>query len=972
VTGIAAVVALMVIVPILASMLSPGPGVPSSIIRIDGDFSDWANLRAYGQSPSDPTRNPAVHLMAVKVASQDRNLFVYVRVQGPMFQGTGANETDSIFVFVDEDNSRNTGYPIGDLGADSLVEVYGWRDLTEVRHGVTSMLFNETGLLRSNDWHRFVPGESADAAFNGQELEIRTNARDPSKARVLVYAADNLGNFDPADGSIRASLPTVIVGQQTIAQDIVASPKVPFLRVTLAPMGGAPHVSGLNITRRGTSFDPVNLTLYRDDGSGGLDANDTRLANGTMAGNTLRLAVNQDVAGPVVYWVEAGWTSRTTTTTFGLVVSDVASNGTASFRPPETGLVYLGAAPTSLRVDGAFGDWQGRPFGQDLLGDVVNRTGSLAYDANVDLLATAVDVGTNFTGYTRVDGRMLGGQDIPTSRVRTYPSLPSNNTSAPNPVVPPQEGVDVMYAYIDADNSSATGVWADVGGRTYGFDYAIAVVGRNGAVNSSGLYVAGSNRTNPWARIGPVAVALDAHRMEFAVNASVLNLTAGHRVVFYASDWRLEYDLALPDVSVSRFPIAIQAATNVVVNEISPRPNPEWIEVANPLSSAVSLNGWRLQARVGGAWSTVFTFTTQVLGPFGSGSEYLRVFLPANSLPNGGAQVRLRQGTTTIDRTTYPGTVNNGQTWSRFKDPVTGVPMDTNNDAVDFYISALPSPGQANDRNRPTILVTKAASRAMAAPGDPITYTLHYDNTNTGMAKTVWVNDTLPVGVTYTSSSVPFNSASGSTYRWIFINVMPGVHSFTVTAQVTAIVIDGQVLGNVATLNYTDQLQRSLAGSRAWANTTVSRPTITVVKTATPASARPGDLVTFTIYYNNTGSAAAGTVSIKDRLPIGMTFQSASPAPTWTSGLTFFWNFTIVAPGAHSLTLTARVNASFTGSLLVNWAFLNYTTTGGFSLIGSSSSAIVSIPELSDMIFVALVPLIILGLKVRHQRREKE
>ncbi|HKW43693.1 MAG TPA: lamin tail domain-containing protein [Thermoplasmata archaeon] len=601
----------------------------------------------------------------------------------------------------------------------------------------------------------------------------------------------------------------------------------------------------------------------------------------------------------------------------------------------------------------------------------MNRTGSLAYDANVDILATAVDLGTNFTGYSRVDGRMLGGQDIPTSRVRTYPSPPSNNTTAPNPVVPPQEGVDVMYAYIDADNASASGLWADVGGRTYGFDYAIAVVGRNGAVNSSGLYAWTANQTNPWKLIAPVAVGLDAHRIEFAVNASLMNLTPAYRVVFYASDWRLEYDLALPDAAVGTIPISIQAATNVVINEVSPHPNPEWIEVANPLATSVSLNGWTLQARGGGNWRTVFTFTNQVLGPFGSGSEYLAVTLAPNSLPDGNGQVRLRQGGTTIDRTNYPASVNNGQSWSRLKDPVTGVPIDTNSNA-DFYTSTTPSPGQANDRHRPTITVTKAANRATATPGDLIVYTIHYDNTNTGMAKNVWVNDTLPAGVRYTASSVPYNSVSGSTYRWIFASVMPGVHSFTVTAQVTAATTSGQILSNTATLDYTDQIAGRMPRSQAWANTTVNRPMITVVKTATPSSARPGDLVTFTIYYNNTGNTAAGTVTIKDSLPIGMTYQNANPAPTWNNARTFFWNFTNVAPGAHSLTMTARVNATFNGAQLVNWAFLNYTTTTGFALVGSQSSAIVAIPELSDMIFVAAVPLLIIGLKIRSNRRKTE
>src|SRR3989442_7046152 len=103
-------------------------------------------------------------------------------------------------------------------------------------------------------------------------------------------------------------------------------------------------------------------------------------------------------------------------------------------------------------------------------------------------------------------------------------------------------------------------------------------------------------------------------------------------------------------------------------------------------------------------------------------------------------------------------------------------------------------------------------------------------------------------------------------YGWAFANVLPGAHSFTVTVQVSATTTDGQVLRNTVTLDYTDQLSRPLSRTRGWANATVSRPTITVVKTANPSNAKAGDLVTFTIYYNNTGSVAAGTVTHKYRL----------------------------------------------------------------------------------------------------------
>src|SRR5712692_7823072 len=128
VVGIAAVVALMVIVPILASLLSPSPSGPSAIIRIDGDFSDWAKFPTYSINPTVAIQNPAVNLQAIKIAAQDQELFVYARVQGQLFQSVAVNETDSMFVFLDQDNNRLTGYPIGDLGADSMVEVTGWQD----------------------------------------------------------------------------------------------------------------------------------------------------------------------------------------------------------------------------------------------------------------------------------------------------------------------------------------------------------------------------------------------------------------------------------------------------------------------------------------------------------------------------------------------------------------------------------------------------------------------------------------------------------------------------------------------------------------------------------------------------------------------------------------------------------------------------------------------------------------------------
>jgi len=499
----------------------------------------------------------------------------------------------------------------------------------------------------------------------------------------------------------------------------------------------------------------------------------------------------------------------------------------------------------------------------------------------------------------------------------------------------------------------------------------LAVIGRNGAITSSGLYAYAPANNTSWRFVAPLRAALDAHRVEFEADAGRMNLSAGFRVVYYATDWRLQYDVALPDAAVRLFSLSSLAiATSVVINEVSPSPNPEWIEVANPTGVSVNIGGWTLAILKGGRPSTVYTFPAgTILGPFGSGSEYFVAVPPKNSLPNGNNQVFLVNGLVTVDTTSYTASVGGAQTWSRFKDASTGQPTDSNNDAVDFYISVGPTRGQPNDRTRPIFAVSKTVSAARATPGDLLTYSIYYNNTGDGVAKFVWINDTLPAGVTYVSSSLPPASIVGSTVGWVLGNVAPGAHAFTVTVQVNGNGADGSLQSNRVTLAYTDQLRRMMASSQAWANFTVTRPAITIVKTVSPASAVAGQTVTFTIYYNNTGSSPAGSVSIVDTLPSGLNYTGSSPVPTGVSGRTYYWNFTNVAPGAHSITMTALVSSTATGTQLVNWAFLNYTSIRGYALQGSASSVIVAIPELSDFLFVAAVPSLILGLRMRARRK---
>jgi hypothetical protein len=66
------------------------------------------------------------------------------------------------------------------------------------------------------------------------------------------------------------------------------------------------------------------------------------------------------------------------------------------------------------------------------------------------------------------------------------------------------------------------------------------------------------------------------------------------------------------------------------------------------------------------------------------------------------------------------------------------------------------------------------------------------------------------------------------------------------------------------------------------------------------------------------------------------------------------------------------VSSGATGSELVNWVYLNYTSTNGYALPGSQDSAVLAIPELSDFFFVGLVPFLILGLRARARRKRAQ
>lgn len=182
---------------------------------------------------------------------------------------------------------------------------------------------------------------------------------------------------------------------------------------------------------------------------------------------------------------------------------------------------------------------------------------------------------------------------------------------------------------------------------------------------------------------------------------------------------------------------------------------------------------------------------------------------------------------------------------------------------------------------------------------DPIPYTIIVRNTGDGVAKNVVVTDTLPNGVTTADGQTAVTANVG--------DLGPG--------QAKEITFQGKASGPGT---YTNPARATADGgltAEATCTTVVTKPTISVTKTAPPkrmigrGSQRADD---FTITVTNNGDVPATDVVLTDELPASQSFVSASDGGT-ASGTIVTWRLGTLEPGA-SRTVTVSVRTTAVGS----------------------------------------------------------
>jgi uncharacterized repeat protein (TIGR01451 family)/CSLREA domain-containing protein len=121
------------------------------------------------------------------------------------------------------------------------------------------------------------------------------------------------------------------------------------------------------------------------------------------------------------------------------------------------------------------------------------------------------------------------------------------------------------------------------------------------------------------------------------------------------------------------------------------------------------------------------------------------------------------------------------------------------------------------------LVIVKAVTPAIVAPGDPLTYTLSFSNTGAAGAAGVIITDIVPVSVTVQSvisSGVSITRTGSSTYTWQVSDLAPG-HSEVITIAGTLnLGIPAGDLNNTASITST-AVDTSTANNRSSAGVTV-------------------------------------------------------------------------------------------------------------------------------------------------------
>jgi uncharacterized repeat protein (TIGR01451 family) len=253
-------------------------------------------------------------------------------------------------------------------------------------------------------------------------------------------------------------------------------------------------------------------------------------------------------------------------------------------------------------------------------------------------------------------------------------------------------------------------------------------------------------------------------------------------------------------------------------------------------------------------------------------------------------------------------------------------------------------------QSAPVFEVSKTASPDPATPGEPLTYTIVFTNVGNATATGVRITDTLDSNVSLQSSTPPYTGTVGNQVYWDWPQdvTLDDPHTIIVTVLVTSALANGTPLWNTLEVDSSQGATATVTISTS----VQSAPELHVTKTATPTVVQPGEMITYTITYSNTGTAPADVV-ISDTLDLNAVFFSATPPPDVLPPPSYAWNVAGLSPLSGTQVLTLVVRAA---SVLEDGAVLTNSVTIAGDGSSDSDTASTSIQSVDLSVIKSAIP----------------
>jgi uncharacterized repeat protein (TIGR01451 family)/gliding motility-associated-like protein len=229
-------------------------------------------------------------------------------------------------------------------------------------------------------------------------------------------------------------------------------------------------------------------------------------------------------------------------------------------------------------------------------------------------------------------------------------------------------------------------------------------------------------------------------------------------------------------------------------------------------------------------------------------------------------------------------------------------------------------------------------------------------NSGTGTAYNVSVNDVLPSGYTFITSTSSIGTYNSATGVWSIDSISAASNAqLIVTAQVNA------------TGNYTNVATINTGNANPPKDSATVTPigvptTLSIEKSLDQYVVLAGDTVTFTVHVTNTGTSPATNVVVNDLLPSGYTFINASASHGTYNLATGVWNIGTL-PGTTTATILMNVIVNGSGEYVNRATVTSPSDLSGphsdtAAVIMTGKSALEVTKKASDLVVVDSVGVI--------------